>query len=155
MILFVCLLRREENTANKSRSRCLNLRCTLKYRTLKFYLDARTKFDPPLPEGFYGNAISFACAKTTAGELSRQTARLPAAQSEGENNSSEEDSSFWGVRKQFWKERFSYLNKYKQIPGRDKPLPKWTDADVEEFIQSDPVYGPQVVSHSSISLRGF
>lgn len=61
-----------------------------------------------------------------------------------ENNSTEEDSSFWGVRKQFWKERFSYLNKHKQILLRDKPLPKWSDADVEEFIQSDPVYGPQL-----------
>lgn len=61
-----------------------------------------------------------------------------------ENTSSEQESSFWGVRKEFWKERFSYLNKYKQILGRDKPLPKWNDADVEEFIQSDPVYGPQL-----------
>jgi len=59
------------------------------------------------------------------------------------NNSSEEDSSLWGVRKQFWKERFSYLNKYKKIFGRDKPLPRWTNADVEEFIQLDLVYGPQ------------
>lgn len=37
-----------------------------------FALDARTKFDPPLPEGFYGNAICLACAKTTAGELTKK-----------------------------------------------------------------------------------
>lgn len=36
---------------------------------LIFPLDARTIFDPPLPEGFYGNAIASACVKTTAGEL--------------------------------------------------------------------------------------
>ena len=39
-----------------------------------------------------------------------------------------------GAWKEFQKERFSYLNKYKQILGREKPLPKLTDADVEEFI---------------------
>ena len=37
-----------------------------------FPVDARTKFIPPLPEGFYGNAISFSCAKTTAGELANK-----------------------------------------------------------------------------------
>ena len=36
-------------------------------------MDARTKFDPPLPEGFYGNAISFPCAKTMAGELANKS----------------------------------------------------------------------------------
>eukprot|EP01018_Ginkgo_biloba_P023633 Gb_25569 [translate_table: standard] len=63
----------------------------------------------------------------------------------GENElSSEQPLSFWEERKEFWRERFSYLRKYKKILGRDKPLPKWSDADVEEFIQSDPVYGPQL-----------
>ena len=52
----------------------------------------------------------------------------------GENTSSEQESSFWGLRKEFWKERFSYLNKYKHILGRGKLLPKWTNANVEEFI---------------------
>jgi hypothetical protein len=37
-----------------------------------FPVDARTKFIPPLPEGFYGNATSFSCAKTTAGELANK-----------------------------------------------------------------------------------
>eukprot|EP00253_Pinus_taeda_P029649 PITA_29649 len=34
-----------------------------------FPVNARMKTGPPLPEGFYGNGISLACAKTTAGEL--------------------------------------------------------------------------------------
>jgi len=37
-----------------------------------FVVNARTKSDPPLPEGFYGNGISLACARTTAEELANK-----------------------------------------------------------------------------------
>nr|XP_009404936.1 PREDICTED: succinate dehydrogenase subunit 6, mitochondrial isoform X2 [Musa acuminata subsp. malaccensis] len=46
--------------------------------------------------------------------------------------------------KEHWKNNFAFLDYYKKTFGRRKPLPKWTDADVEEFIASDPVYGPQL-----------
>eukprot|EP00252_Welwitschia_mirabilis_P016028 TRINITY_DN3549_c0_g1_i1.p1 TRINITY_DN3549_c0_g1~~TRINITY_DN3549_c0_g1_i1.p1 ORF type:complete len:142 (+),score=23.30 TRINITY_DN3549_c0_g1_i1:142-567(+) len=55
-----------------------------------------------------------------------------------------EEDSFIGSRKQFLKERFAYLDKYKQIYCRDKPLHKWNSQDVEEFIQHDPVYGSRL-----------
>ncbi|XP_042378605.1 succinate dehydrogenase subunit 6, mitochondrial-like [Zingiber officinale] len=50
---------------------------------------------------------------------------------------------FEGV-KEHWKSNFSFLDYYKKTLGRKEPLPKWTDADVEEFIASDPIYGPQL-----------
>lgn len=53
--------------------------------------------------------------------------------------------------KDHWKNNFAFLDYYKKTFGRRKPLPKWTDADVEEFIASDPVYGPQVSLDRSIS----
>ncbi|CAL9769667.1 unnamed protein product, partial [Musa acuminata subsp. burmannicoides] len=46
--------------------------------------------------------------------------------------------------KEHWRSNFSFLDYYKKTLGRKEPLPKWTDADVEEFIASDPVYGPQL-----------
>ncbi|KAH7663840.1 Nucleoside phosphorylase domain-containing protein [Dioscorea alata] len=46
--------------------------------------------------------------------------------------------------KEHWRSNFAYLDYYKKTLGRREPLPKWTDADVEEFIASDPVYGPQL-----------
>lgn len=46
--------------------------------------------------------------------------------------------------KAHWAKNFAFLDYFKKVYGRDKPLPKWTDADVDEFIASDPVYGPQV-----------
>ena len=39
---------------------------------LIFTVDARNKSEPPLPEGFYGNAISLACAKATTEELANK-----------------------------------------------------------------------------------
>jgi hypothetical protein len=50
---------------------------------------------------------------------------------------------FEGV-KQHWARNFAFLDYFKKVHGRAEPLPKWSDADVEEFIASDPVYGPQV-----------
>lgn len=52
------------------RTRALQLPSEQEVRLI-FPFDARTKFDPPLPKGFYGNAICFACAKSTAGELAK------------------------------------------------------------------------------------
>ena len=52
---------------------------------------------------------------------------------------------FEGV-KQHWASNFAFLDYFKKVYGRDKPLPKWSEADVDEFIASDPVYGPQVPS---------
>ncbi|XP_078158632.1 succinate dehydrogenase subunit [Carex rostrata] len=46
--------------------------------------------------------------------------------------------------KEHWKKNFSFLDYFKKTYGRDQPLPKWSDADVDEFIASDPVYGPQL-----------
>lgn len=52
--------------------------------------------------------------------------------------------------KEHWKSNFSFLDYYKKTLGRKEPLPKWTDADVEEFIASDPIYGPQVSIRSHL-----
>ncbi|AQK78248.1 Succinate dehydrogenase subunit 6 mitochondrial [Zea mays] len=50
---------------------------------------------------------------------------------------------FEGV-KQHWASNFAFLDYFKKVYGRAEPLPKWSDADVDEFIASDPVYGPQM-----------
>ncbi|KAL5982886.1 succinate dehydrogenase [Asimina triloba] len=70
------------------------------------------------------------------------------------------DSSNWGdfswnpwtyIKKEmkrtneYWDERFRFLDNYTEIfllP--EKPLPKWSTSDVEEFIASDPVHGPTI-----------
>ncbi|KAL6958793.1 succinate dehydrogenase [Sarracenia purpurea var. burkii] len=48
----------------------------------------------------------------------------------------------WEGYKEFWGERFSFLDNYSRFVKRDKPLPSWSDADVEEFIASNPIHGP-------------
>jgi hypothetical protein len=55
----------------RSRTRSLQLPADQEVRLI-FPMDTRTRFDPPLPEGFYGNSICFACPKTTAGELTNK-----------------------------------------------------------------------------------
>lgn len=52
----------------RSRTRALRMPAGREVRFI-FPIDARSIINPPLPEGFYGNAVAFACAKTTAGEL--------------------------------------------------------------------------------------
>ncbi|KAJ8559698.1 hypothetical protein K7X08_003756 [Anisodus acutangulus] len=47
----------------------------------------------------------------------------------------------WEGYKEFWGERFSFLDNYSRFIKRDKPLPSWSESDVEEFIASDPVHG--------------
>ncbi|POO01396.1 Succinate dehydrogenase subunit 6, mitochondrial [Trema orientale] len=48
----------------------------------------------------------------------------------------------WEGYKEFWGERFSFLENYSKSINRDKPLPSWSSSDVDEFIASDPVHGP-------------
>lgn len=42
--------------------------------------------------------------------------------------------------KEHWRSNFAFLDYYKKTLGRKEPLPKWTDADVEEFILQVPLY---------------
>ncbi|KAB2615193.1 hypothetical protein D8674_021781 [Pyrus ussuriensis x Pyrus communis] len=51
-------------------------------------------------------------------------------------------SEHWEGYKDFWCERFSFLTNYSKFVKRDKPLPPWSDSDVEAFIALDPVHGP-------------
>ncbi|GAB4859886.1 succinate dehydrogenase [Ancistrocladus abbreviatus] len=48
----------------------------------------------------------------------------------------------WEGWKGFYSDRFAFLENYSKFVKRDKPLPSWSQSDVEEFIASDPVYGP-------------
>ncbi|XP_050152137.1 uncharacterized protein LOC126626785 [Malus sylvestris] len=51
-------------------------------------------------------------------------------------------SEHWEGFKDFWCERFSFLTNYSKFVKQDKPLPPWSDSDVEAFIALDPVHGP-------------
>lgn len=55
----------------QSRTKALNLPADQDLRLL-FALNARSRFQPPIPAGYYGNAISFACAKAKVGDLTHQ-----------------------------------------------------------------------------------
>jgi hypothetical protein len=55
----------------QSRTKALNLPSHQDLRLL-FALNARSRFQPPLPAGYYGNAISFACAEAKAWDLTHQ-----------------------------------------------------------------------------------
>ncbi|KAI4334152.1 hypothetical protein L6164_018877 [Bauhinia variegata] len=46
----------------------------------------------------------------------------------------------WEGFKEFWSERFSFLDNYSKFVK--EPLPAWSNSDVDEFIASDPVHGP-------------
>ncbi|KAB1215677.1 hypothetical protein CJ030_MR4G009231 [Morella rubra] len=62
----------------------------------------------------------------------------------GETSGESQQSFFkrhWEGYKEFWAERFSFLDNYARFIQRDKPLPAWSASDVEEFIASDPVHG--------------
>ncbi|XP_071694004.1 succinate dehydrogenase subunit 6, mitochondrial [Rutidosis leptorrhynchoides] len=54
----------------------------------------------------------------------------------------EGEQSVWQGFKGFVSERFRILDSYRPYIRRDTPLPSWSDADVQEFIASDPVHGP-------------
>ncbi|XP_057512166.1 succinate dehydrogenase subunit 6, mitochondrial isoform X2 [Actinidia eriantha] len=62
-----------------------------------------------------------------------------------DSSQSQSESFFrkhWEGYKEFWTERFSFLDNYSRFVKRDHPLPSWSDADVEQFIASDTVHGP-------------
>uniref|UniRef100_A0A2P2JEN9 Uncharacterized protein MANES_11G103800 n=1 Tax=Rhizophora mucronata TaxID=61149 RepID=A0A2P2JEN9_RHIMU len=46
----------------------------------------------------------------------------------------------WEGYKEFWKERFSFLDNYNRF--LHKRLPPWSSSDVDAFIAIDPVHGP-------------
>ncbi|KAI3461232.1 hypothetical protein Pfo_017895 [Paulownia fortunei] len=48
----------------------------------------------------------------------------------------------WEGYKEFWAERFSFLDNYSRFLYPEKPLPDWDSSVVEEFIASDPIHGP-------------
>ncbi|XP_073144621.1 succinate dehydrogenase subunit 6, mitochondrial [Henckelia pumila] len=48
----------------------------------------------------------------------------------------------WDGYKEFWGERFSFLDNYSRFINPEKPLPRWDSSVVEEFIASDPIHGP-------------
>ncbi|KAL6567030.1 succinate dehydrogenase [Orobanche minor] len=49
---------------------------------------------------------------------------------------------YWEGYKEFWGERFSFIDNYSRFLDPSKPLPHWDSSVVEEFIASDPVHGP-------------
>ncbi|KAL5725870.1 succinate dehydrogenase [Ranunculus cassubicifolius] len=54
------------------------------------------------------------------------------------SSSSSSLKTYWKEWKEFYGERFSFVNNYK------KQLPTWSESDVQAFIDSDPVHGPAV-----------
>ncbi|KAJ7551412.1 hypothetical protein O6H91_06G014300 [Diphasiastrum complanatum] len=66
------------------------------------------------------------------------------------SNSDQQEGSggykpWWAVDKEAWRERFAIVYKLGSISqNRDKPLPPWTEKDVQEFINTDPEYGHQL-----------
>ncbi|KAF8723775.1 hypothetical protein HU200_021754 [Digitaria exilis] len=55
---------------------------------------------------------------------------------------------FEGV-KQHWARNFAFLDYFKKVYGRAEPLPKWSDADVEELIVPTRSTGPRSVPRSA------
>ncbi|KAL6506509.1 succinate dehydrogenase [Orobanche gracilis] len=49
---------------------------------------------------------------------------------------------YWEGYKEFWGERFSFIDNYSRFLDPSKPLPHWDSSVVEEFVASDPVHGP-------------
>ncbi|KMT04976.1 hypothetical protein BVRB_7g171390 [Beta vulgaris subsp. vulgaris] len=54
----------------------------------------------------------------------------------------EAPKSYMDGFKGFWCQKLAYLENYTRFTKRDKPLPSWSESDVETFIASDPVHGP-------------
>ncbi|KAL2344720.1 hypothetical protein Fmac_006005 [Flemingia macrophylla] len=63
-----------------------------------------------------------------------------------DNAQGSSSQSYWEGYKEFWSERFSFLDNYSKFIKRDKPIPSWSSSDVEDFIASDPVHGPVLKS---------
>ncbi|KAL0437092.1 UNVERIFIED_CONTAM: Succinate dehydrogenase subunit, mitochondrial [Sesamum radiatum] len=63
---------------------------------------------------------------------------------------------YWEGYKEFWAERFSFLDNYSRFLHPEKPLPHWDSSVVEEFIASHPSMAPLYlpsISTPSISLK--
>ncbi|XP_021720591.1 succinate dehydrogenase subunit 6, mitochondrial-like [Chenopodium quinoa] len=54
----------------------------------------------------------------------------------------ESPKAYFSGFKDFLSDRFSFLDNYNRFVKRDKPLPSWSESDVQDFIASDPVHGP-------------
>ncbi|KAJ4826254.1 succinate dehydrogenase [Turnera subulata] len=57
--------------------------------------------------------------------------------------------------RRFWAEKLSFLDNYSRFVNREKPLPSWSSSDVQEFIASDPVYGPTLKTAREAANFGF
>ncbi|KAG0561771.1 hypothetical protein M758_9G141600 [Ceratodon purpureus] len=52
---------------------------------------------------------------------------------------------WWAIDTAAWREAFAPFHKFASISERrSTPLPPWSEADVQEFIKSDPVHGPRL-----------
>lgn len=62
---------------------------------------------------------------------------------------------WWAIDKEAWKRKFAVAVKVNdEVTKDDKPLPRWTSKDVEEFAKEDPVHGAQVYAQiSSLFLQ--
>ncbi|KAK4482760.1 hypothetical protein RD792_009928 [Penstemon davidsonii] len=64
-------------------------------------------------------------------------------------------TSYWGEWKEFWVERFSFLDNYSRFLNPEKPLPRhWDSSDVEQFVASDPIYGPTLKTTREVAKFG-
>ncbi|XP_043693994.1 succinate dehydrogenase subunit 6, mitochondrial-like [Telopea speciosissima] len=65
---------------------------------------------------------------------------------ESSNSPADSSPSFfrghWEGWKGYWGEKFAFLDNYSKFVKREKPIPSWSDSDVEEFIASESVHGP-------------
>jgi hypothetical protein len=63
---------------------------------------------------------------------------------------------WWAIDTAAWREAFAPFHKLASISERrSTPLPPWSEADVQEFIRSDPVHGPRLslVTPTSLSCN--
>lgn len=62
-----------------------------------------------------------------------------------EGDGSAAAGGYWADWRAYWTARFAFLDNYKNVLlVPENPLPKWSAANVEEFIASDLVHGPTV-----------
>ncbi|KAL9254024.1 Succinate dehydrogenase subunit 6, mitochondrial-like protein [Drosera capensis] len=64
------------------------------------------------------------------------------AETGGAESSANFIKKHWEGWRGFYADRFAFLENYTRFIHRDKPLPSWSQADVDEFIASDAIHGP-------------